>query len=274
MPPTQKQLDAATKFLEGVLAKVPAEQRDTVRAAITGNQEILADIGDGVMMRGDYTSQTQQLQRDRDAIQAYYDRENPKVEKAAKLLERFPDGIIPDDFGNPDPNANRQPAIDPKALTDDLLGKVGLRVQESEKGAAAFMAKLTNLSNQHLATFGKPLDTEALVANPRIYEVGLDAAYREAFADDYRAKAEAEQQAKIDAAVGAERERLTAEFAKQRVAQPYPTANAGRNPVMAALESQRAEALEKPELASRPYVNRVDIGAAAEEYQRLATTGA
>jgi hypothetical protein len=268
---TPKQAEAAKTFLEGIVAKLPADKQQAFRDQFMVEDAVLSAVGDGVMARSDYSAQTQQLKRDRDALDAYYAENSPKVERANKLLERFPDGVIPDDFGTEPPPPPAAKPVDVAAIEQVVLGKVGKRVEDSERGAAAFMAKLTDMSNKHFATFGEHLNTSEMVNDPRVYEVGLDGLYQEKFRDKYQAKADAELNAKIEAAKKEGRDAAVAELRAAGGQQPYPTPNAARNPVMAALAAEQTERLADPsKFENRPFVNRVDAGAAAEEYHKLA----
>lgn len=270
---TPKQTEAATKFLEGVLAKLPAEKQAAFKEQFMGEDAILSTIGDGVMRHDDYSRQTAALAKDRQTLDDYYAKNGPLVEKASKLLERFPDGVIPDNFGEVD-LTGKAPVVDTKALTDGVLAATNKRVEESERGAAAFMAKLTDMATQHFKEFGEVLNTSEIVNDPRVYEIGLDGLYKEKHGAKYDAKAAAARTAELEAAKKAGADEALATFRAQNPQQPFVTPNAGRNPVMAALHAESAERLQDPtKFAGRPFVNRVDAGAAAEEYHKLAAAG-
>lgn len=273
---TPKQTAAATSFLEGIAAKLPADKQAAFREQFMSEDAIITAVGDGVMRHGDYSSQTAALARDRQILDEYYAKNSPLVEKASKLLERFPDGNVPDNLGEEDPPpARRDPPIDVKALTDGVLSTVGKRVEESERGAAAFMAKLTDMATQHYKEFGEVLNTSEIVNDPRVYEVGLDGLYKEKHGAKYDAKAAAAQAQLIADAEKRGRDAATTEFRASNPQQPFVTPNAGRNPVMAALAAEQTERLADPaKFQNRPFVNRVDAGAAAEEYHKLASTTA
>lgn len=265
-------VDAAKSFLEGIVAKLPADKQAGFREQYMTETVLLESIGDGVLRQDDYSRQTAQLKRDREVLDNYYTENAPKVEKAAKLLERFPDGIIPDDFGTGEPIVKQVP-VDTKALTDGVLSQVGKTIEQSERGAASFMAKLTDMATQHFKEFGEVLNTSEIVNDPRVYEIGLDNLYREKHGAKYTAKTEAARTAEIEAAEKRGRDAAAAEFRASAAQQPYPTANTARNPVMAALTAEQTERLADPtKFANRPFVNRVDAGAAAEEYHKLAST--
>lgn len=268
MPPTPKQATAAKAFLQQILDKhIPADQREAIGAHFLTNDGLLAEVGTAVLAQGDYSRQTQELAAERTRLTDWFAENEPVAAKAKKLLERFPDGEIPDDFGTR--GAAEPPAIDPAKLKTEVGDALAKRIEESERGAVTFFGALTDLAQEHQRLFGEPLNTSEFIKNPRVYEIGLQNAHREIFAEKYTAKATAETQAKIDLAVKAENERLTAEFQKKQIAQPYPVAST-RNPVMAALDEQRTAQVADPTLAPRPFANRVDAGAAAEEYQKLA----
>lgn len=266
--------EAGQEFLDGILAKVPADQREAVAAAMRVDA-VLDDLGDGVLRQADYTRQTAELRVQRESLEKYYTDSKPVVDRAKQLLEQFPDGKVPDHLLNPDPT-DPAPPIDPAKLKDEVQTQLLKRVEDSERGAAAFMAALTDLAQAHRDEFGERLNTQDLIKNPRVYEVGLDRAYDEVVAERRAAKRAADVEAKV-AAAREEGKKLGADETRQQLAgqgnPPYPTPNAARNPVMAALETQRAETLANPEAhKGRPFVNRVDTGAAAEEYHRLAQT--
>lgn len=268
---TPKQKEAATKFLEGIVAKLPADKQQAFRDQYMSEEALLESVGDGVMARSDYSAQTAALAKERKILDDYYTENAPKVERAAKLLERFPDGVIPDDFGGD----RKDPPVDIKAIEEVITGKVGKTIEQSERGAAAFMAKLADMSGKHLKEFGEVLNTSEIVNDPRVYEIGLDALYQEKHGAKYQAKADAARAAELEAAKKAGADEALAKYRQENPQQPFPTANAARNPVMAALHTEQAERLADPaKFQNRPFVNRVDAGAAAEEYQRLATTSA
>jgi hypothetical protein len=270
---TPKQTEAAKTFLEGIAAKLPADKQAAFREQFMTEDSLITAVGDGVMRHGDYSSQTAQVARDRKALEDYYAANSPLVEKASKLLERFPDGVIPEDLGANDPPPPPKP-IDLKAIEDVVLGKVGKHVEQSERGAAAFMAKLTDMASAHYKEFGEVLNTSEIVNDPRVYEIGLDGLYKEKYGEKYTAKAAAAHTAEIEAAKKAGADEALAKFRAENPQQPYPTANSARNPVMAALQADAEARLADPAATQgRPFVNRVDAGAAAEEYHKLAATG-
>ena len=270
---TPTRIDAAKTFLEGVVAKLPAEKQQAFRENFMGETALLETVGDGVLRQDDYSRQTAQIKRDREVLEQYYAENAPKVEKAAKLLERFPDGNVPDDFGITDPPIVKQVPVDVKAIEEVVLGKVGKHVENSERGAAAFMAKLTDMASQHMKEFGEVLNTSEIVNDPRVYEIGLDGLYKEKYGEKYAAKATAAHDAEIAAAVKRGADEALAKFRAENPQQPYPTPHSTRNPVMAALTAEQNERLTDPtKFENRPFVNRVDAGAAAEEYHKLAST--
>lgn len=266
--------EAGQEFLDGILAKIPADQRDAVAAAMRVDA-VLDDLGDGYLRQADYTRQTADLKVQREALDKYYVDNKPVVDRAQQLLAQFPDGRVPDHLLNPDP-ADPAPAVDPAKLKDELAAQLSKRVEEGERGAVSFIAALTDLAQAHRDEFGERLNTQEFVKNPRVYEVGLERAYEESVAERRAAKRAADVEAKV-AAAREEGKKIGVDETRAALVgtgtPPYPTPNAARNPVMAALETQRAETLANPEAhKGRPFVNRVDIGAAAEEYHRLSQT--
>lgn len=266
--------DAGKSFLEGVVAKLPADKQQAFRDQYMTETALLESVGDGVLRQDDYSRQTAQLARDRKVLDDYYVENSPKVERAAKLLERFPDGNVPDDFGVTETVVKQTP-VDVKAIEEVVFGKVGKTIENSERGAAAFMAKLTDMASTHMKEFGEVLNTSEIVNDPRVYEIGLDGLYKEKYGEKYTAKAQAAHEAEIAAAVKRGEDAAMAKFRSENPQQPYPTANSARNPVMAALTAEQTERLADPaKFQNRPFVNRVDAGAAAEEYHKLASTTA
>lgn len=267
-------VERAKEFLDGVLAKVPEEQREAVRTAMSVDA-ILADIGNGVLRQDEFSRSMDELNRTVEAHTQWYERNKPIVDRANAIMERHPEGdSLIDDDPALDPGKERKVA-DPNALTKEQFDKaLGETLATREQGAMLFMAKLSDLQARHYSAFGKFLDTSALVTNPDLYKVGLDGLYEQTYRDDYAKKAQAELDAKLAAAKEAgKQEGITEMQAKLAQTGPYPTPHAGAvvSPVMSAL----TEVVKDPAVAaSRGFANRVDVNQAAAEYQQLVAGGA
>lgn len=287
-----KPTDAGKAFLQQVIDKhVAADQREAVSQQFLGNEGLVTAIGEGVLQRGDYTRLATEAKNTVDANVAWRNEKLPVVANAEAILGKFApgrtltddisdilEGNLPVNNGNPNPVLNPFPAVDPKKMADEIraqvLTDVGKEIDNRERGAASFIAAVTDLATRHQETFGKRLDTKALIANPRVYEIGLDAAYQETFQPDFDAKATADLNAKLEAAKAEGKQLGIAEMQARIGSSVHPTAAlSSRNPVMAQLEESRAASITTPDAPARPFLNRVSDAELGAEYNRLQQAG-
>lgn len=277
--------ERAKEFLDGVLAHVPEDRRQAVTEALT--QEALNALGQGVLRQDEFSRHKDELARQASDLQAkiaanqqWYEDNKPKVDRALEILAAG--GNPDDDAVDPllDPEPERRPAVPAKpapvaGITEDALRQ---QVAQSEKGAIQFFAMLDHLKARHFKAFGELLDTKDLLDNPELTQIGLPALYEKTFAEQYQAKAKAEQDKLIAEAVARGKQEGIAEMqSKLSAAGPYPTPhalNGAVSPTIEALKQIHTETGgDANKLAERGFRNRFDEAAAAAEYQQLVAAG-
>lgn len=250
-------VDAKTRALQ-VLADLYPDQ--TARdAAVAGLGDAgLQKLGENVLRRDDHSREMNELGSARTALaakeaeaqalydsnKAWFDQKQAELAELDQLRQRVAGG-------QPTPPV-KEPTT-PDVMTKDLFEKA---MADTERGAVAFMTDLNRLSLEHFQRFGEILDTETLLRNPKVQQVGLRGIYGEVFKprlDELAAKArqEAEDKIRLD-----ERTKVLQAQASQH--HPYPVR--GNEP-------STLDALERAADPARPAAKTVDD--MVNEYARL-----
>lgn len=219
----------SSAFLKDVLDRIPEADRGTVLAVLEKPEaaDAIKYIEDGAKRQSEFSrsmdegrralaAKEQELQDAAAAIQATADRQTAWYEANKAALDAGWKALK--DGGTGDPAA--APAAPTNALPPDVLRRADAEkiITEREQGAARYMHAVIPLALKHFQEFGEVLDFEALVANPRIREVGLLGVYDAQVADRRRAAAAKAEEARVEARV---QERLAAER-KRGIVAPYP----------------------------------------------------
>lgn len=214
-------VDAKTRGLQVLETLYPDP---TVRAA---RQEELGEtglvtLGSNVLRQDDYSRNMNELGTQRTAAEtakaeaealyasnkAWFDQKQEELADYARLKAGG---------GNPNPNPDPAKTGDPKVVTVESLAAT---IAATEQGAVAFFTELNTLSLQHFQQFGEVLDTQKLLTDKRVQQIGI----RGVYADQHKAqldqradklRLEAEEKIRAD-----ERQKIAVSQASQH--HPYP----------------------------------------------------
>lgn len=189
MPP--KPVDAGKSFLEQVLARVPDDRRaglETAAAAILADEALLTGIGEGVLLRSDYSREMNRLQEIETKQTEWWNANQAVLEKARKA------GITP---------TSSEPALVPddpslKPAAGVTLDDVNKLIEQREAGVVPFVGAVATLAIKHYQTFGEVLDTDAILRDATAKKITLDAAYQTAHGERLKTKAAEQENARID----------------------------------------------------------------------------
>lgn len=192
MPP--KPAEAGKSFLEQVLAKVPEDKRaglQTSAAAILADETLLTGIGEGVLLRSDYSREMNRLQDIETKQTEWWNANQAVLEKARKA------GITP---------TSTEPALDPddpskKPVAGVTLDDVNKLMDQREAGVVPFVGAVATLAIKHYQTFGEVLDTDAILRDATKRNIPLEAAYQTAHGERIKTKAAEAENARIDGIV-------------------------------------------------------------------------
>lgn len=256
-------VDAKTRGLQMLETLYPDPTVRAARAEELGDAGITT-LGSHGLRQDDYSRHMNELAGQRAAVEArekeatelydsnkaWFDQKEKDLQELDRLRKQVGSGGGNGNNppANPDPNA-------PKVVTAEDLAA-------TERGAVAFFTELQALTLQHFQQFGEVLDTQQLLQDKRVQQIGLRGVYGDLHKDKITARAEAAKKAEEDKIRADERQKVLAEGARSH--HPYPVR--GNEP-------STLDALETPG-TNRPAVRTVDEMAA--EYARLsaARTGA
>jgi hypothetical protein len=117
---------------------------------------------------------------------------------------------------SPTPNPSSDPAA-PKYLTEEQFRA---ELEKTERGAVAFFRDLNTLSMRHFQQFGELLDTDAILNDRRVQQIGLVGVYQDLHKDQLAARAKAADEARLDAARKEGEEKARRELTANAL--PYP----------------------------------------------------
>lgn len=215
--------DARTRGIEALAELYPDP---TVRAARTeelGDAGLLA-LGNQVLRQDDYSRQMNDVNRVKTeaeqlytANQAWWEQRQADLEELDRLRAQVKPGGNGTGTGNPDPKPDPAKPAATTSITKEEVDKI---IADTERGAVAFFSDLNQLSLQHFQQFGEILDTNAILTDRRVQQIGIRGVYQDKFAPQLKAKADATEAARVEAIRQEERAKIRAEFSAQQ--HPYP----------------------------------------------------
>jgi DNA primase len=244
--------DAGVSFLESVLAHVDADHRDTVKAALAANEQVLTELGNGALRQSEFSKLADQARAAEAAAQELYTQNQRWFEENKTRLEaatRTPAPVT----STP---SLQSPAADALAALEEKFTK---QLQELSQAGSAAIVHTTELATRHMKTFGETLDIQALMRDPAINQLGLQGVYEKTYKDKYAEIAKKADDARIEAAVQQRVNELR--LANPRL--PYPSQQGG-SPLDGLEIAARAAAAGTTPVPTAP----VDVVAqAAAEYE-------
>jgi len=253
-------------FLAGVLAKLPEAVRAQVKDVFDkpDAKDAVTLLGDSVLARADYSKNMDTLKTDREKLQTQFNELNTWYANNQAALKEYPtlkaeyDRLkAGDPDPNPDPDKDKSRHKDQPDIRTVALDVINNAAPEYI-AVSAFLAMKTDA---HRAMFGEPLDTVALVRNPKLGKdiagqpgrvYSLEDAYMETHGERVRTKQKEAEDKRINDLVEA---RLKEERAKH-VGQPFPLRGEASPSVLDVLSTKEG-----------PAVHTLD--AAVAEYERL-----
>lgn len=245
--------ESGEQFLAGVLAKIPEDQRAQVEAALRA-EAVLTHLGDGVLARSDYSKSMDAITAKEAELQQKFDGLNDWFAANEAALNDYK--VIKPEYDTLKTGKPATPPVEPPDARKIALDVVNEAGREYVSVSAWIAAKAV----EHLHRFGEPLDTMALVSNPKLGReiagqpgrvFSLEHAYTEAFGEKVAAKQKEAEDARINKLV---EERLAAERAKTG-SHPFPLASESVLPI---------DTLADP---NRP---KHTLDSAVAEYEKLA----
>lgn len=202
-------------FLAGILAQLPEADRGKAEAAIEGLEagHLRQDEFSREMNRIKTveTAANDLLQQNTD----WFTNQQANLQELERLRGEIKTGVLVKAGGTGVPPAGGDTfskADVTKLLTDTIA--------ETERGAVGFITELSGLSMTHFKEFGEVLDTNALLADKRVQQLGLRGVYNDLHKDQLAAKATAAQTARDDKIRQEARTALLTEQAASH--RPYP----------------------------------------------------
>lgn len=219
--------ESGQSFLAGVLAKLPAEQQAQAKAIFESPEakDAVVILGDGTLARSDYSKNLDALKTKETELSTKFESLNDWYAANEAALKEYPTlkteiatlKATPPKPGDP---PKPEPPVDPRAVAREEIDAAG----REYVGVSAWLA---GKAVQHSQMFGEPLDTMALVQNPKLGKpiagqpgrvFSLDDAYRESHGE----RVEKKQKETTEAAFNAEVDKRVAEKLKGQVNQPFP----------------------------------------------------
>lgn len=233
------------EFLEEVITKLPADQQAVARQAFANAGGVIDLVGERVMLRSDYSSQSDALReqqeeilRQKQALDTW--REQLRTWAATKeqeLAARVKDPIKP---AASDPPPTKDPMKDPTAITGVSKDEVFALAETLGKNTVSFVTELFQLQADHARMFpGDTFDPAVLLSHPHVKEVGLRGAYTDVFKEKLTAKATADAAAKEAQIRQDERQKVLAEVGTTKV-MPFPIPGGDTSP-LAVLEGGKTQ---------------------------------
>lgn len=246
-----KAIESGKAFLASVLAKLPENLRADAEKALTAPEaaDALTVIGDGVLARADYSKKMDDLAskeavvlEDFERNQTWFEQNKERLGKVETLEE-----TIAKLQGQPPPKPEEK-VVPATGVTADDVMKI---VNEQAQGFAGVLGISTTLTAKHLRDFNEVLDMNQVIAHATKKKVSILDGYKDLFAEQIKAKADAEEKARIDKLV---EERL-GEEKKKFAGQPFP------------LRNQQPSVLDVIEQKGDP--SKYTVDEAVAEYERL-----
>lgn len=249
----------SSKFLTDLVSKLPEASRGSVIAAFETAEaaDAVKFAEDGAKRQSDYSRHMDEVAQEKARLEQHARQLNDWYATAKPLLDlgtqAHAAGWKP---GQADPDPDPTPSPTKVELPPDLVRKADVEtlLNEREQGAAAFFSRLNIMSQRHLQQFGEILDTDALLADPRLGKngVGLEQLYTLKFGERLQAKAKEAEDQRINAEVDKRvKEQLRAAGSRP----PYPVGSVDPSPLDA--------------LTKKPDSSEFSPAAMADEYADL-----
>jgi hypothetical protein len=246
-------------FLAGVLAKLPESKRAQVKEAFEAAEakDAVVALGDGVLARSDYSKHMDGLKAKEGELQTKFNDLNDWYAANEAALKEYPtlktklatyEKTPPADPKNPPADP-----VDPRQIAREEIDAAG----REYVGVSAWLA---GKAVQHQQMFSEPLDTMALVNNPKLGKpiagqpgrvFSLEDAYREQHGERVTKFQTDAQEKKFNDEV----EKRLAEKLKGQTHQPFPLRGDASPSVLDVLDQK-----------DRPVHN---LDSAVAEYERL-----
>lgn len=193
-------------YLKELLSLIPEEKKET----------ILTALGEEIMPRADYSRAMDDLRSKEQAVAGYKSQLDGWYAEKLGTLEEY-EKLKANPPATP-PASGQLASLEGFVKTDEVKKLVSAAIQQSEETSLAVFAPMVKLAAEHLHTYGKPLDPNAVVAHARKNGTNLNDAYLEVTAEDRAAR-----QASLEKAREAKlREEIRAEVLKESGHGIYP----------------------------------------------------
>jgi len=245
-----------SSFLAGVLAKLPESMRAQVKTELEKPEakDAVTLIGDSVLARSDYSKHMDGLKVKETELTNKFTELNDWYAANEAALKEYPTLKAENDTlrKGGTPPLKTGDVIDPRLVAREEIDAAG----REYVGVSAWLA---GKAVAHAQMFNEPLDTMALVQNPKLGKpiagqpgrvFSLDDAYRESHGERVVTK----QKEAHDKSINDEVEKRLAEKLKGQITQPFP------------LRGEAPSVLDELAVKERP-VHTLD--SAVAEYERL-----
>ena len=187
--------DTMVAYLQGVLKSVPEEKKAGVQAkidALMKDDEILELLGDGVMMKADYSRNFDALRASKEALDKWYaetlETNSSNAQAAEELAGLRAAGRIKEEKPTDDDLDDETPSF--KKLRESMVTKdegtkiVQSAVGEGMRGTTSLLNAVIRLSGQHQMRFNEVLDPDKLLDYARKNKAStIEQAYEAMYAD-------------------------------------------------------------------------------------------
>jgi hypothetical protein len=177
---------AGRAFVAEILSRIPAEARADVQKHLEVDG-VLEVVGNGTLMRQDYSRGMNTLQTNQRALDDWYQKNQPLLEAGAKAIAQPARRQAPDPYDDPDlddpADTRRRPApIDTSRFVE--RDEATQSVQRLEQNAMVYSEMLNRISMTHYKEFGGDiLDPRALREHAEATGLRLDLAYNDLVAE-------------------------------------------------------------------------------------------
>ena len=254
--------ESGQEFLRSVIEKLPAGQQAQAKAIFESPEakDAVVLVGDGALRQPDYSRAMNDLKAKETELSTRLENLNGWfTENEAALKEYL---VIKPEYeklktGTPPPAAKPGEGADPRKVAEEVLADAG-------RDYVQLSAWLAAKAVEHLHRFGEPLDTTALVSDPRLGKpiagqpgrvVSLPDLYQDKYGERVAAKVKEAEDRKFNEEVD---KRLKERLAQQ-AGQPFPLRNDASPSVLDVLTTKEG-----------PAAHTLDTAVA--EYERLSAT--
>lgn len=211
-----KSNDAAVDaFLADVIATIPEDKRDAFKEALTDGAK--SKLREGVLARSDYSRQSDELRKEREAFNATVAEANRNIDgwkdwykqtatETASMKERLEK--YSDTYGDLDEGVkNKKPSLDLDAVNKNI----DERLKDRDAAAIGFADQLTDLKIDHWNKYKEKLNTADLLKICDADKVNLTQGYKTLTAE----REETARKKEFDDAVKSAREEGAKEYASK-----------------------------------------------------------